>query len=238
MGAKEFHTAGVAERRREEGRIWQRAFIGSLLFHLLVFLLAPLWPMSVPLTTAAGDRSPDSSAPEGVMVAVAMSSAPPDPATPPPIPLPAEAVPEPEVIRVEASPEVTLEVVEVPDPGVGLTVGDAPNDAPDPGITAGTGSGGGGGDALQGPPRRTPPSPRGLIIPPTNRELRGSEIEVWVFVNEAGRVVPDSTQLRPPTSNRGFNDQLTREAAQWIFEPAREGGVPVASWFPYIITMD
>jgi hypothetical protein len=77
-----------------------------------------------------------------------------------------------------------------------------------------------------------------MIIPPTNRDLRGSEIEVWVFVNEQGRVVADSTQLRPPTRDRRFNEQLTREAAEWIFNPARENGVPVAAWFPYVIAMD
>ena len=77
-----------------------------------------------------------------------------------------------------------------------------------------------------------------MISPPTTRTLRGSEIEVWVFVSEVGRVVADSTQLRPPTSDGRFNDLLVREAAQWVFEPAREGGVPVAAWFPYIIGLE
>jgi len=94
------------------------------------------------------------------------------------------------------------------------------------------------GTEAQGAPRLVPPSPRGMIMPPTNRDLRGSQVEVWVFVNEEGRVVPDSTQLRPPTSDRRFNEQLEREAAQWVFDPAREGGTPVAAWFPYRISME
>jgi hypothetical protein len=56
-------------------------------------------------------------------------------------------------------------------------------------------------------------------------------------VDEVGRVVADSTQLRPPTSDRGFNERILREAAEWIFAPARRGGEPVASWFPYRISM-
>ena len=82
-----------------------------------------------------------------------------------------------------------------------------------------------------------PPSPRGMIIPPANRSLRGQEVQVWVFVNELGRVVADSTQLRPPTSDRDFNSRLVREASEWIFEPAKKGGKAVGSWFPYTISM-
>ena len=82
-----------------------------------------------------------------------------------------------------------------------------------------------------------PPSPRGMIIPPTNRRLRGSSVEVWVFVNEVGRVVADSTRLNPPTSDRGFNRRLIEEAAEWVFNPAMKEGKPVAAWFPYTISM-
>lgn len=74
-------------------------------------------------------------------------------------------------------------------------------------------------------------------MPPANDKLKGREVEVWVFVDERGRVVPDSTRLEPPTSDRDFNRRLIREASQWVFEPARQGGKPVASWFPYTISM-
>jgi hypothetical protein len=76
-----------------------------------------------------------------------------------------------------------------------------------------------------------------MIIPPSNRTLRGTTVEVWVFVDEAGKVIPDSTRLNPPTKDRGFNQRLIREAAEWVFRPAMQAGKPVASWFPYQISM-
>jgi len=84
--------------------------------------------------------------------------------------------------------------------------------------------------------RVIPPSPRGMIMPPANSALRGITVEVWVFVDATGRVVPDSTRLNPPTSNEEFNRQLIREAAEWPFNPAKENGRPVPSWFPYTIS--
>jgi hypothetical protein len=56
-------------------------------------------------------------------------------------------------------------------------------------------------------------------------------------VDERGRVVADSTQLRPPTTDGDFNARILREAAEWVFEPGKEGGEPVAAWFPYSISM-
>jgi hypothetical protein len=76
-----------------------------------------------------------------------------------------------------------------------------------------------------------------MIIPPANRELRGTEVQVWVFVNDMGRVVADSTRLDPPTRDGDFNKRLVREAAEWIFRPAVREGKPVSSWFPYRIKM-
>ena len=74
-------------------------------------------------------------------------------------------------------------------------------------------------------------------MPPTNERLKGTQIQVWVFVDERGRVVADSTRLRPPTRDRGYNRRLIDEAAEWVFEPAQQDGQPVASWFPYTISM-
>ena len=96
---------------------------------------------------------------------------------------------------------------------------------------------GDGGTAESGRFGKVPPSPRGIIMPPSNRNVRGQRIEVWVFVNERGRVVADSTQLRPPTSDGDFNARILREATEWVFEPAKEGGRAVSSWFPYTISM-
>ena len=77
-----------------------------------------------------------------------------------------------------------------------------------------------------------------MIIPPANKSLKNQEVQIWVFVNETGGVVSDSTQLKPPTSDRQFNDRLIREASEWIFEPAKKGGKAVSSWFSYKISMD
>ena len=101
-----------------------------------------------------------------------------------------------------------------------------------PGLGAGDG-----GNADEGFYRLQPATPRGMILPPQNRDLRGTEVQVWVFVDERGRVVADSTRLDPPTRDRGFNRRLIREAAEWSFRPAVQEGRPVGSWFPYRITM-
>ncbi|MXY29612.1 MAG: hypothetical protein F4043_13565 [Gammaproteobacteria bacterium] len=77
-----------------------------------------------------------------------------------------------------------------------------------------------------------------MILPPSNRSLRDREVEVWVFVLESGRVAADSVRLMPPTSDRDFNRRLIQEAARWMFEPARRGGMPVAAWFRYVISME
>jgi hypothetical protein len=76
-----------------------------------------------------------------------------------------------------------------------------------------------------------------MIIPPDNDRLRGTEVQVWVFVDATGRVVADSTRLEPSTRDGDFNRQLIREASEWVFLPAQQDGQAVASWFPYRIGM-
>jgi hypothetical protein len=115
-------------------------------------------------------------------------------------------------------------------------LGDEPGLLEGPGLENGAGRGDGG-NAEDGLFRLQPATPRGMIIPPTNRDLRGTEVQVWVFVNERGRVVADSTRLDPPTRDGGFNRRLIREASEWVFRPAVRQGKPVASWFPYKISM-
>ena len=115
-------------------------------------------------------------------------------------------------------------------------IGDAPGVGEGPGIADGKGKGDGG-NAEEGLFRLNPPQPRGMIIPPANKSLKGTTVEVWVFVNEQGKVVPDSTRLNPPTNDKGFNQRLIREASEWVFRPATRGGKAVASWFPYQISM-
>jgi hypothetical protein len=214
----------VKLRRRRERRLWLSAFLTSAAVHVAVFVLwghqtVPLSPFS-----AAGPRENDPRAAGGSMQALALRTPPPMPRAPLPVPLPTLD----EVEPVEIEPEVSADppsLAEGGAPGIG-----------DPGTDRGRGQGDGG-DAGEGLNRLVPPTPRGMIIPPANDELEGAEIEVWVFVDEEGRVVPDSTRLAPPTSDRSFNERLIEEAAEWVFVPARRGGQPIATWFPYMISM-
>ncbi len=217
------HDLSAKDRRRRERRIWRIALLTSVLLHAVVLFgwrgtVIPLSPFA-----AAGPRAGDNRAAKGAMQALNVRSRASVPITPPPIPLPAD---------VEVPP-VELKPLEETDPAAVL--GDAPG-----GQTAGLDTGTGRGDAgtaAEGFFRLQPPSPRGMIIPPTNRKLKGTTVEVWVFVDETGRVVPDSTRLNPPTKDRRFNQRLIREAAEWVFRPAIKAGKPVASWFPYTISM-
>ncbi len=230
-------AASNRERRARERDVWRKAFLISLGLHILLFLL---WPATSRLPedpfAAAGPRAEDDRAAEGMMRSIALRSAPPTEVQMPVAPVVEVEVELPEVeLDVEPEPDVDVPEPERTEPGVGVTEGaDADDGGADAGVEGGTGAGDGG-DAAEGLFRVVPPSPRGMIIPPTNSRLRGQEIRVWVFVNEGGRVVPDSTRLEPPTSDRGFNEQIIREAARWVFQPARQGEEPVAAWFPYTI---
>jgi TonB family protein len=61
--------------------------------------------------------------------------------------------------------------------------------------------------------------------------VRGRQVTVWVFISEAG--VVDSVRLEPPTPDRRYNEDLMREARQWVFEPAVLAGRAVAVWYSY-----
>lgn len=217
------HDLRARDRRRRERSIWRTALLASALLHLLVFFgwrgnVIPLSPFA-----AAGPRAGDNRAAAGSMQSMNIRVPPSVPLVPPPVPLP--TLEDVEVVELEE--EVDFEPAAPPGEGVGEE---------GPGLEDGTGAGDGG-TAEEGLHRLQPPSPRGMIIPPSNDALRGTEVEVWVFVDAQGRVVPDSTRLNPPTRDRSFNQRLIREAAEWVFRPAIKGGEPVASWFPYRISM-
>ena len=212
------------DRRRRERGIWRTGLLVSLLFHLIVFFgwrgnVIPLSPFA-----AAGPRAGDNRAAAGSMQALNVRTPPPTPVVPPLVPLPTDILIEP----IEFEDEVELDPAAV--------LGEAPGLSDVPGLETGTGQGDGG-NADEGFYRLEPPSPRGMIIPPANRDLRGTEVQVWVFVDEVGKVVADSTRLDPPTRDRDFNRRLIREASEWVFRPARQEGRAVASWFPYRISM-
>ena len=193
--------------------------------HLLAFLL--WWGRPIPGSSlaAAGPRAGDDRAVSGGLQAMNIRIPPSRPLIRPQVPL------------LTLDPFIPSELEEDQQQQVETSsiLGDRPG-VDGPGLPQGDGRGDGG-TAEEGRFREVPPSPRGIIIPPSNRNVRGQRIEVWVFVNEQGRVVADSTQLRPPTSDGDFNARIVREAAEWVFEPAKRGGRAVGSWFPYTISM-
>ena len=145
--------------------------------------------------------------------------------------------------------EITLpETVDIPEAPVDVTFA-APGTGPElPSPTAGRGEGagtadgrgeGGGGGAEEGRSGMIAPVPRGMILPPSDRprNVRGREITVWVFVTDRGRVASDSTRLEPPTGDGKYNRRLMKSASEWVFEPARRGGMAVGAWYPYQIIL-
>jgi hypothetical protein len=216
----------VAERRSAERVLWRNGFGAAVVVHLLVFFL--WWGQPIPESpfAAAGPRAGDDlAAAGGAMQAFNIRIPPSRPLIRPQVPL------------LTFDPVTDIEFNDEQEQSVETSsiFGDRPG-VEGPGLPGATGRGDGG-TAESGRFRAVPPSPRGIILPPSNRNVRGQRIEVWVFVNEAGRVVADSTRLNPPTSDGDFNARVIREAAEWVFEPGKAGGEPVASWFPYTISM-
>lgn len=199
--------------------MWRIALVASLLFHLLVLLVGGRRPLPTSPLAAAGPNAGDARAARGGLQAMNIRVPPPRPIIPPPAPVLTQI----EVDPVEFDAEAEFDLAAV--------LGEKPGDGP-PGLD-GDGEGDGG-DATEGLSSVIPPKQRHLIYPPDHKDLK--EVTIWVFVNEEGRVVADSTRLEPPTRNRGLNSQITREAAQWRFYPATRGGQPVAAWFRYTVS--
>ena len=221
---EDMHDISARDRRLRERRVWRSGIAVSAILHLLLFFawtgnVIPASPFS-----AAGPRAGDNRAAAGGMQAINVPTPITRPIIPPPRPI--EVAVEVEPIDFEQEHELDAASI----------MGDAPGAAEGPGLEDGTGAGDGG-NADEGFYRLQPATPRGMIIPPQNDGLRGTEVQVWVFVDERGRVVADSTRLDPPTRDSGFNRRLIREAAEWVFRPAVQEGKPVASWFPYRISM-
>lgn len=224
---------GVAGSRSEElSRRYRhelaRGLGASVLLHLLLFLLfrggTPPSPFAAAGPRAGDDRAAPGGGLEAVTIRIPTSEVQPEP-VPVPEPVPEVEIREPDVKPVNlADLQGLLGQEKGPDQGPGLEGGEGKGD---------------GGTAMEGRFRVIPPSPRGMILPPGDRPggVRGKEIAVWVFVTEAGRVVGDSTRLRPPTGDRGFDAKLKHQAAEWVFEPARRGGRPVAEWFQYVVSL-
>lgn len=221
-------------------RRWDRAMgwslLASVVFHILLVLLfrqalvVPIVPQS-----AAGERAGDPRAAAGggmEMIAFTEVAPPPVPEEQTPIPVPVPDAPAPPVEQDEPSPARTQPLGQAPSPGEGR----GPETGP--GTATGTGRGDGG-TSDSGTARVVAPTPRGLILPPSDRpaSVRGKSVTVYVFVTERGRVEPDSTRLAPPTGDSRFDTRLRRQAAEWVFNPARRDGNPVAEWFQYMIVL-
>ena len=148
------------------------------------------------------------------MEAMSISFPPPLPLVPPAIPVPAEI----EIEEVELDAEADFDLAALlgePDlPGPPGLVGDG---------------GGDGGSASEGLGGFVSRSRWGVVLPPDHKELKKRTVTVWLFVDESGRVVADSTYLDPPTGSGKLNRQLIREAADWRFRPATRDGKPVAA---------
>ena len=203
----QYHDFKAKDRRRHERRIWRTGLWLSLLVHLLIF-----WGWRgtvIPLSpfAAAGPRAGDNRAASGSLQAINVRTPPSVPIIPPPIPIPTDVAIEP----IEFEQEVVLDPASV--------LGDEPGLNSDEGLF-----------------KLQPPVPRGVIIPTNHNSLRGDTVQVWVFVNERGRVIADSTRLDPPTRSRDLNRQLIREASEWMFRPAVREGKAVSSWYPYKIS--
>ncbi len=208
----------LEERRRKSRLFFRKAYVGSLLFHVALFLLWRSPRIHDSPFAAAGPRAGDEIAAAGGMQAITVLAPPTRPIIPPPIPLPSV-----DVEPVEFDDEAAIDDA--------ATQGERPGEE-GPGTETGEGQGDGG-TSDEGLFQMVPATPRSMIIPPSDPDLKGKAFEVWLFVDARGRVVQDSTYLRPPTGNGGLDRRLLREASEWIFNPARRGGEAIAAWTTY-----
>lgn len=221
---------------RRWDRVFRRSLLASVLFHvLLVFLFRQSVVIPEVQTAAAGERAgdPEAAAGGGMEVITYQLQAPapePEPAVPEPVPVPSDPQPEVEP-QEEPSREPSQPL------GQDAGAGEGRGTQTGPGTETGTGRGDGG-TSEEGLNRVTAPSPRGMILPPSDRpsRVRGMTVTVYVFVAANGAVVPDSTKIAPSTGDSRFDRRLRDDAAQWKFRPGMRGGRPVAAWFPYTIT--
>lgn len=228
-------------RSQQLWRRWDRTFrwslVASVLLHVLVLLLfRETHPVPELEFSAAGEDAGDPvAAAGGGMEVIALQI---EQTAPQPEPI-VEPIPEPDV---EIEPVVIEPPQEPTPPAAGSdaqsdATGDGRGQDAGPGTQTGTGSGDAG-TSESGTGDAVAPTPRGLILPPSDRpaSVRGQTVTVYVFVDPRGAVVRDSTRLNPSTGDRGFDNRLRQQAAEWKFRPAMRAGQAIAAWFPYTIT--
>lgn len=225
------------ELRRRWDRVFSTSLVVSLVLHIVLLLMfRETQPLPETPLAAAGPSAGDPEAAAGggmEMIELRIETPPPAPEeeVTPPEPVPVPDAPQPQVEPQEERRTPSR------DQGRTATGGEGRGEETGPGRETGTGSGDAGtGD--EGLNRETAPSPRGLILPPSDRprSVQGKTVTVYVFVNERGTVVSDSTRLSPSTGDRKFDSRLKQQAAEWKFRPGTRGGEPIAAWFPYTIT--
>lgn len=209
------HELDVRTRRRREKWTWRCALLGSAFLHLLVLLFGG--GRTIPLAgRPAGPEAGDDRAAAGALQAMNMVIPPPPPIERPFVPIPVDI----EIEMVEFDMEQLFDE--------SAYLGERPG-LGEAGTETGDGAGNGGSDG-EGSGHNPMPVLRSLI--PVTEAPRGvKDMKVWVFVDEHGDVVADSTWLQPPSRDRRFNEQMISEAADWLFRPAISNGIPVAAWF-------
>jgi TonB family protein len=233
---------GYTPRRTEvQLRRWDRVFrwslLVSLLFHVLIVLLFRQEQVipDIPMSAAGEDAGDPVAAAGGGMEVISYRletpTTEPEPEVPEPVPV---VEPEPQPV---AEPEDEPAQEQSQPLGQQAGAGEGRGSETGPGTETGTGRGDGGTDEA-GADRITAPSPRGMILPPSDRpgRVKGMTVTVYVFVAPTGAVVSDSTRISPSTGDSRFDRRLREDAAQWKFRPGMRAGQPIAAWFPYTIT--
>ena len=209
----------IKDRHRRERRIWRNGIAMSVAVHFLVFFIWKITAVPVSPYMASGPEQSDRTIDESSLRALSIWVPPNLPIAPSPIPIPSQIdIQEVELAQIiERGPVSVLGEWSNLDKLLGLSDG--------PGMPH------------QGASGWMPATPRDIIIPSNKRDLRGTEIQVWVFIDESGGVIPDSTYIDPVTEDTDFNRRLIRQAAEWLFRPGTRDGKPVASWFTYRISI-
>jgi outer membrane biosynthesis protein TonB len=218
---------------RRHRRAFRVGLAASALLHVLVFVIFAGQSLPPSPFAAAGERQREARAAKGGGLEAVELRPPEVLAEAVPVPVPVVDVAEEEAPDPE--PEVEETVIAL---GQAVALPGSSSPGAEPGVADGTAAGDGGTES-EGLFRVVPPRPRGLTLPPGDRpnDVRGKEIEVWVYVSAAGQVVPDSTRLFPGSGDRRFDRRLRDHAAAWVFEAARRDGRAVAEWFRYTLIM-
>ncbi len=209
----------IKDRHRRERRIWRNGIAMSVAVHFLVFFIWKITAVPVSPYMASGPEQSDRTIDESSLRALSIWVPPNLPIAPSPIPIPSQ-------LDIQE-----VELAQIIERGPVSVLGEWPSLDKLLGLSDGPGM------PHQGASGWMPATPRDIIIPSNKRDLRGTEIQVWVFIDESGGVIPDSTYIDPVTEDTDFNRRLIRQAAEWLFRPGTRDGKPVASWFTYRISI-